>query len=67
MANGRFDVNDPELREFFLRHEVAQAVDKLADAATPRWGRMRAQEMIEHLLWAVRAVNRSGARGVPCV
>lgn len=52
MAKGRFDVNDPELRDFFLRHEVVQAVDKLGDAATPRWGRMTAQEMVEHLIWA---------------
>ena len=52
MAKGRFDVNDPELRECFLRHEVTQAVGRLEDAATPRWGGMTAQEMVEHLIWA---------------
>lgn len=52
MAGTRFDVNDAELRESFLRHEVVPAVDRLGQASAPRWGRMRPQEMVEHLLWA---------------
>jgi oxepin-CoA hydrolase / 3-oxo-5,6-dehydrosuberyl-CoA semialdehyde dehydrogenase len=52
MARRRFDVDDAELRESFLRHEVVQAVERLGQASVPRWGRMHPQEMIEHLLWA---------------
>jgi len=52
MANRRFDINDAELRESFLRHEVVPLALGLSEASSPRWGRMRPQEMIEHLIWA---------------
>jgi hypothetical protein len=52
MVGRRFDVNDAELRESFLRHEVARAAEGLDEAVSPRWGRMCPQEMIEHLIWA---------------
>lgn len=52
MISNRFDVNDAEMRESFLRHEVVPAVERLGESSTPRWGRMRPQEMVEHLVWA---------------
>ena len=52
MTTNRFDVNDPELRESFLRHEVRRAVDRLGEASVASWGRMGAQQMVEHLIWA---------------
>ena len=52
MATHRFDVNDAELRESFLRHELVPATEGLGEASPPRWGRMHPQEMIEHLIWA---------------
>jgi oxepin-CoA hydrolase/3-oxo-5,6-dehydrosuberyl-CoA semialdehyde dehydrogenase len=47
-----FDVNDEDLRDAFLRTGVLAALDALDGAAVPRWGRMTAQEMVEHLVWA---------------
>lgn len=52
MATRRFDVDDADLRESFLRNDVPQAIERLTDASTARWGRMQAQEMVEHLTWA---------------
>jgi oxepin-CoA hydrolase/3-oxo-5,6-dehydrosuberyl-CoA semialdehyde dehydrogenase len=52
MPTTGFDVNDADLRESFLRHEVPQAVARLTDTSPARWGQMQAQEMIEHLTWA---------------
>lgn len=49
----RFDVNDAALRESFLRDEVLQAIDQLNEASVAHWGRMSAQQMIEHLVWAL--------------
>jgi oxepin-CoA hydrolase/3-oxo-5,6-dehydrosuberyl-CoA semialdehyde dehydrogenase len=40
------------VRDSFLRQAILAAVERLGDDAAPRWGRMRAQEMVEHLLWA---------------
>lgn len=54
MTTTRFDVNDAELRESFLRHELGRAIDALGEASVARWGRMHAQEMVEHLTWAFR-------------
>jgi oxepin-CoA hydrolase / 3-oxo-5,6-dehydrosuberyl-CoA semialdehyde dehydrogenase len=47
-----FDVNDPELRESFFRKLLCEALDALQDDARPGWGKMTAQQMVEHLLWA---------------
>jgi oxepin-CoA hydrolase / 3-oxo-5,6-dehydrosuberyl-CoA semialdehyde dehydrogenase len=52
MNKTRFDVNDADRREGFLRHEVVSALAGLSDDAVPRWGRMTAQQMVEHLIWA---------------
>ena len=54
MATPRFDVDDAKRRESFLRHALPDAISKLGDGSTARWGRMRPQEMVEHLIWAFR-------------
>lgn len=48
----RFDVNDPSLRERFIRDLLFEALAALHDDTRPGWGRMSAQQMVEHLLWA---------------
>jgi oxepin-CoA hydrolase/3-oxo-5,6-dehydrosuberyl-CoA semialdehyde dehydrogenase len=47
----RFDVNDGELREAFLRRSLFDALAGLQAGAKPAWGRMTAQQMVEHLAW----------------
>jgi oxepin-CoA hydrolase/3-oxo-5,6-dehydrosuberyl-CoA semialdehyde dehydrogenase len=47
-----FDVNDSRIRETLLRRTVVDALSKLREDTTPRWGKMTAQQMVEHLLWA---------------
>ncbi len=47
-----FDVNDPELRERFLRRLLPDALAALQADARPGWGKMTAQQMVEHLTWA---------------
>jgi oxepin-CoA hydrolase/3-oxo-5,6-dehydrosuberyl-CoA semialdehyde dehydrogenase len=53
----RFDVNDAGLRDAFLRETALSSIRNLDEAAAPLWGRMSAQQMIEHLLWAVELSN----------
>ena len=52
MGKMRFDVNDADLRDAFLRHEVVSALAGLSEDGVARWGRMTAQQMVEHLVWA---------------
>lgn len=52
MGKSRFDVNDAELRDSFLRHEVVSALAGLSEDAVAHWGRMTPQHMVEHLIWA---------------
>jgi oxepin-CoA hydrolase/3-oxo-5,6-dehydrosuberyl-CoA semialdehyde dehydrogenase len=52
VATIRFDVNDVELRDAFLRHVLLDALAPLSDTCKPRWGRMTSQQMVEHLTWA---------------
>jgi DinB superfamily len=47
-----FDVNDADTRGAFLRRGLFEALAALRANARPQWGRMTAQQMIEHLLWA---------------
>jgi oxepin-CoA hydrolase/3-oxo-5,6-dehydrosuberyl-CoA semialdehyde dehydrogenase len=47
-----FEVNDSGLRETFLRRIAPDALAGLAKDASPGWGKMTAQQMVEHLLWA---------------
>jgi oxepin-CoA hydrolase / 3-oxo-5,6-dehydrosuberyl-CoA semialdehyde dehydrogenase len=48
----RFDVDDASLRDTFLRTFFFGALDGLRPETPARWGRMTAQQMVEHLLWA---------------
>jgi hypothetical protein len=47
-----FEVNDPELRERFFRHLLFDALSGLRENAPAAWGKMAAEQMVEHLLWA---------------
>lgn len=47
-----FDVNNSELRQVFLRDGIPAALLALRDDTLPRWGRMTAQQMVEHLAWS---------------
>ncbi len=64
MSEKRFDVNDAKLRGEFLRHEIGSALTGLTDSARPQWGRMSAQQMVEHLIWAVKI--STGKTDVAC-
>ena len=48
-----FDVNDADLRDEFFRHLLFNALSALRDDTRPGWGKMTAQQMVEHLIWAV--------------
>jgi oxepin-CoA hydrolase/3-oxo-5,6-dehydrosuberyl-CoA semialdehyde dehydrogenase len=47
-----FDVNNEEVRKLFLREIAPQALTTLRPDTQPSWGRMSAQQMVEHLTWA---------------
>ena len=47
-----FDVNDSEVRDTFFRRLLIDALMALREDARPRWGKMTAQQMVEHLTWA---------------
>jgi oxepin-CoA hydrolase/3-oxo-5,6-dehydrosuberyl-CoA semialdehyde dehydrogenase len=53
MVTIRFDVNDEQLREAFLRALLMDALAPLSDGSEGRWGRMTAQQMVEHLGWSL--------------
>ena len=46
-----FDVNDASGRDAFLRRHLWDALAGLREDTPPRWGRMSAQQMVEHLAW----------------
>jgi oxepin-CoA hydrolase / 3-oxo-5,6-dehydrosuberyl-CoA semialdehyde dehydrogenase len=46
-----FDVNDAGLREAFVRQGFLGALALLTEGEPARWGRMSAQQMVEHLEW----------------
>jgi oxepin-CoA hydrolase/3-oxo-5,6-dehydrosuberyl-CoA semialdehyde dehydrogenase len=47
-------VDDAAVRETFLRETMHRALAELKADTRPQWGRMNAQQMVEHLLWSVR-------------
>ncbi len=65
MLKVRFDVNDEALRDTFLRASFKGALDTLRPEDPARWGRMTAQEMVEHLVWAFEC--STGEIEVPCL
>jgi hypothetical protein len=52
MVSIPFDVNDPRLRESFIRDGLLEALGALRDTSRPGWGKMTAQQMVEHLEWS---------------
>jgi oxepin-CoA hydrolase / 3-oxo-5,6-dehydrosuberyl-CoA semialdehyde dehydrogenase len=64
MRSIRFDVNDSQLRDLFVRRLLHDAIDGLADTSQSRWGKMTAQQMVEHLTWAFEL--STGKAGVGC-
>jgi hypothetical protein len=59
-----FNVNDENLRKDFLRTQVAAAVGELSQSSRAQWGNMTAQQMVEHLVWALEI--SSGLLEVKC-
>ena len=51
MAVIPFDVNDPKLREAFFCRTLFDALAALGKDSQPFWGKMTAQQMVEHLVW----------------
>jgi oxepin-CoA hydrolase/3-oxo-5,6-dehydrosuberyl-CoA semialdehyde dehydrogenase len=47
-----FDVNNSNVRRDFLQQTLLIAIDRLTEQTQPLWGKMTAQQMIEHLTWA---------------
>jgi len=47
-----FDLNDHELRDTFFLKMLCDALGPLRDDARSGWGKMTAQQMVEHLTWA---------------
>jgi hydroxymethylglutaryl-CoA reductase len=59
-----FDVNDGELRAIFLNQLFVDGITRLTENAPPLWGKMSAQHIIEHLLWAFEC--STGTLDLPC-
>jgi oxepin-CoA hydrolase/3-oxo-5,6-dehydrosuberyl-CoA semialdehyde dehydrogenase len=59
-----FDVNDRKLREEFLSKHFLDALNTLTEDEKPLWGKMTAQHMVEHLLWAFEFSTRD--TGIVC-
>jgi hypothetical protein len=59
-----FDVNNEKLRETFFDLIFPDCISRLAETAPPLWGKMTAQHIIEHLLWAFEC--STGTIDLPC-
>lgn len=59
-----FDVDDEELRTAFFRRHLWEALAPLQEDAPPRWGRMTARQMVEHLCWVFEV--STGQASVEC-
>lgn len=59
-----FDVNDYKLRETFFDQFLIDRITCLKEDTLPLWGKMVAQNMIEHLVWAFEI--STGILEVPC-
>ena len=51
MESVKFDVDDEPARRRFLDEVAPRRLASLAADAKPAWGRMSAQQMVEHLAW----------------
>jgi hypothetical protein len=47
-----YDVNDPDIRETLFQETLTKCIDTLDEDKEPNWGKMSAQHMIEHLIFA---------------
>jgi oxepin-CoA hydrolase/3-oxo-5,6-dehydrosuberyl-CoA semialdehyde dehydrogenase len=52
-----FDVNDEKTRRYFLNHTLREVIKELTEQSRPLWGRMTAQQMVEHLTWSFELSN----------
>jgi oxepin-CoA hydrolase / 3-oxo-5,6-dehydrosuberyl-CoA semialdehyde dehydrogenase len=59
-----YNVNDSYLRSSFFDNVMIDCIAKLPEEATSLWGKMTAQDMIEHLIWAFEC--SIGSIEVPC-
>ena len=59
-----FDVNDYNTRSNFFDKVVIDCITNLPEDANSLWGKMTAQDMIEHLIWAFEC--SIGVIEVPC-
>jgi hypothetical protein len=59
-----FDVHDAGARDAFFRRDLWAALAGLRDDAAPRWGRMSARQMVEHLTWVFEL--STGLASVEC-
>jgi hypothetical protein len=64
MVHVPFVVDDGILRSDFLRKTAFDALESLGANDRARWGRMTAQQMVEHLVWAMEA--STGAVALRC-
>jgi hypothetical protein len=46
-----FDVNDPEIRQDFLKNVLMNAIRDLKEPIHALWGKMTTRQMVEHLIW----------------
>jgi hypothetical protein len=53
MIDTRMNVNDSLARKTFLTVDMHNALSELKRSNSPKWGEFSAQEMVEHLLWAM--------------
>ena len=49
-----FEVNDARIRHDFLNRLFPDAITGLKEETAAQWGKMTAQHMIEHLIWAFK-------------
>jgi len=47
-----YNVNDSDLRNTFFEEIIPSAIDALDANTDPQWGKMSAQHMVEHLMFA---------------
>jgi len=60
-----FDVNNADLRRTFLRHTFLERLDRLEEQASPKWGHMTPQHMVEHLIWSFEISRGRGEVDCP--
>lgn len=60
-----FDVNNEKLREGFFNQLFMDCIKPLTEDTMPLWGKMSAQNMVEHLIWAFE--RSTSAVEMPCL